>query len=232
MTPAELLVDDQPLPADVQFLEDRINEFNFVTTGSRDGRLLSSFVRDDAGQIIAGLYGWTWAGCCEVRFLWVQDSLRGQGYGSRLLQAAEREALARGCETIVLATHSFQAPLFYQKHGYQIVGEFRNYPRGYSQFFLQKHLKDNSMDKRKLNDSLKQLHTELDQAEPTDETRERLQSLSGNVKQLINNENSEPTHYKSLLAQLNDSIVHFEGTHPTLALAISQAINALVDGGV
>lgn len=88
------------------------------------------------------------------------------------------------------------------------------------------------MDKRKLNDSLKQLHTELDKAEPTDETRDALQSLSGNVQQLITAEPSEPVHYKSLLDQLNASIIQFEGTHPTLALAISQAINALVDGGV
>jgi GNAT superfamily N-acetyltransferase len=232
MTPAELLVDDQPSSADIQFLEDRINEFNFATVGVSDGRLLSIFVRNDAGQIVAGLYGWTWAGCCEVRFLWVEAGLRGQGYGTRLLQTAEREAQARGCDSIVLSTHSFQAPLFYQKQGYHIVGAFENYPRGYSQIFLQKHLKDNSMDKRKLNDSLKQLHTELTQVEPTDETRETLQSLSGNVQKLIESDASEPTHYKSLLDQLNESIVQFEGTHPTLALAIGQAINALVDGGV
>ncbi len=88
------------------------------------------------------------------------------------------------------------------------------------------------MDKRKLDDSLKQLHTELNQAEPTEETRETLQALSGNVQKLIEAETSEPKHYKSLLDQLNESIIQFEGTHPTLALAITQAINALVDGGV
>ncbi len=88
------------------------------------------------------------------------------------------------------------------------------------------------MNKRKLNDSLKQLHTELNQAEPTEETRETLQSLAGDVQKLIDSETDEHKHYKSLLEQLNESIVHFEGTHPRLALAITQAINALVDGGV
>ena len=88
------------------------------------------------------------------------------------------------------------------------------------------------MDKRKVNDSLKQLHTELNQAEPTEETRETLQALAGKIEKLIDSEAAEHKHYKSLLDQLNDSIVHFEGTHPELALAITQAINALVDGGV
>ncbi len=63
METERLVVETHPDPQGVDFLEDRINEFNIQTTGSDDGRLLASFVRDGEGQIMAGIYGWTWGGC-------------------------------------------------------------------------------------------------------------------------------------------------------------------------
>lgn len=80
-------------------------------------------------------------GCCEIKYLWVREDQRGQGYGTRLLASPETEAIARGCQQIVLSTHSFQAPDFYRKFGYDIVGAYDNYPKGYQQIFLRKSLK-------------------------------------------------------------------------------------------
>jgi GNAT superfamily N-acetyltransferase len=138
--PGALIVDPRPSAQEVQFLEDRINAFNVARTGVDDGRLLSIFVRDPSGGMMAGLYGWTWGGACEIRFLWVREDARGQGLGRRLLQTAEQEAIARGCGQVMLSTHTFQAPGFYQKLGYQVAGAFDEYPRGYQQIFLQKKL--------------------------------------------------------------------------------------------
>jgi GNAT superfamily N-acetyltransferase len=115
-------VEIEPRPEDVRFLEDRLYDDNVERTGLRDGQWLSIFVRDDDGVITAGLHGWTWAGGCRVQTLWVRSDLQRRGYGTRLLAAAEAEARARGCDRILLDTFSFQAPLFYQKHGYEIVG--------------------------------------------------------------------------------------------------------------
>ncbi len=42
------------------------------TTGIYDGTFLTILVRDDAGTIVAGLRGWTWGDCCEIKTLWVQ----------------------------------------------------------------------------------------------------------------------------------------------------------------
>jgi GNAT superfamily N-acetyltransferase len=141
LSPLAFPVSPHPPAGDVQFLEDQINAFNVARTGIEDGGLLSIFVRDDSGAMLAGLYGWTWGGACEIRFLlWVREDVRGQGYGARLLKAAEQEALARGCRTVVLSTHTFQAPGFYQKFGYQVAGAFEAYPRGHRQLFLQKTL--------------------------------------------------------------------------------------------
>ena len=133
-------VTEEPAASDVAFLRDQINEFNFATTGYRDGRHLAIFLRDADGAIRAGLSGHTWGGCAEVRFLWVREGERHTGLGSALLRATEREAKARGCTQVFLITHSFQAPAFYAKHGYTVCGEAPDYPSGYAQLYLRKVL--------------------------------------------------------------------------------------------
>src|SRR4051812_34455455 len=94
--------------ADAKALDDEINAFNLACTGMDDFQRLGWVLRDVNG-IAAGIAGWTWGGCCEIRSLWVRESLRHQGWGSQLLKRAEEEVLRRGCDVITLDTHSFQA---------------------------------------------------------------------------------------------------------------------------
>jgi ribosomal protein S18 acetylase RimI-like enzyme len=138
MESTPLVVETEPDPKAVQFLDDQIYAFNAARTGYDDGKLLAIFVRDGAGAISAGLHGWTWGGYCYIRFLWVREHLRGQGLGSRLLRRAEEEARARGALQVVLDTHSFQAPEFYRRHGYEVFGEIDDVPRGHRQLYLRK----------------------------------------------------------------------------------------------
>jgi GNAT superfamily N-acetyltransferase len=138
--PSDLVVLDDPPREDLDFLEGRIDAFNEAATGYRDGRRLAILLRDAAGTICAGLSGHTWGGACEVKFLWVEESRRHAGLGSRLLQAAEQEARARGCAKIFVSTHSFQAPGFYRRLGYALVGEAAGYPRGHAHLHFEKSL--------------------------------------------------------------------------------------------
>src|SRR4030095_9452533 len=101
------------------FLADRIFEFNANLTGYFDGMLLGGCIRNDAGDVVAGFNGHTWGGCCELSHVWVDEQYRGQGLGPALLRSAEAEAAARGCAQVVLATHTFQAPRFYERMGYE-----------------------------------------------------------------------------------------------------------------
>ena len=133
-------VDENPPDADVHFLEGQINQYNVETTKIVDGRLVSFLLRDERAQIVAGLYGWTWGGTCEIRYLWVREDFRNHGYGKALIEAAEREAIVRGCNQIVLDTHSFQAPLFYQRLGFEIIASHAGYPRGHYKHNLRKQL--------------------------------------------------------------------------------------------
>jgi len=137
---AELTVETEPTPQDVRFLRDRLNEFNAATTGIADGNFLGLFTRAPDGSPLAGAFGWTWGGTCYLRYLFVSENLRGQGQGTRLMRAVESEAKARGCQQIVLETHDFQAPRFYQKLGFSIVGRVDNYPQGHQFLMLVKHL--------------------------------------------------------------------------------------------
>jgi len=128
------------MPGEVQYLEDRLYEFNRAATGIADGEWLAIFVRDEADRIAAGICGNTWGGCLEVRQFWVEEARRNQGLGTRLLEAAEQEARRRGCRQIVLMTFSFQAPEFYARHGFEVVSVVDDHPRGHKNMLLRKRL--------------------------------------------------------------------------------------------
>jgi len=112
MRTSELVVNTEPTPDEVQYLEDRLYEFNSAATGITDGEWLAIFVRDDTERLVAGICGHTWGGCLEIRQLWVDEARRKQGLGTRLFVAAEQEARRRGCRQILLTTFTFQAPAF------------------------------------------------------------------------------------------------------------------------
>jgi ribosomal protein S18 acetylase RimI-like enzyme len=131
---------EEPSYAEIEFLEDRLYEFNAGTTGIDDGRLLGVFVRDQSNTIVAGAAGHTWGGTCELRQVWVAAALRGRGLGRRLMAEAEAEAVRRGCRQLVLSTYSFQAPEFYRKLGFEVVAELPDHPRGYSHLVMRKRL--------------------------------------------------------------------------------------------
>ena len=121
-------------------LEDRLDDFNVESTGYRDARNLSCFLRDADGTLVAGIDGFTWGGCAHVELLSVSGPFRGEGLGRKLLEAAEAEARERGCTSIVLSSHEFQAPGFYAKVGYDPVGATEDTPVGSREFHFQKRL--------------------------------------------------------------------------------------------
>jgi GNAT superfamily N-acetyltransferase len=93
------------------------------------------------GQVIGGLFGHSGMGWLYIDYLWLDGRERGLGLGAQLLQAAEIEARKRGCVGVFLYTYSFQAPDFYQKQGFQIMGVLEDCPPGHQRYYLKKALK-------------------------------------------------------------------------------------------
>ncbi|MEY2958134.1 MAG: hypothetical protein RLZZ01_702, partial [Actinomycetota bacterium] len=130
----------EPDRDDLDDLERAVLEFNMATTGFRDDRLLGCVERDRDGTLIAGLSGFTWGGYGMVEWLFVRDDHRGTGLGTRLMEAAEREAAQRGCVVMRVNTHTFQAPDFYARLGYEVIGAATDTPVGHGEIFLSKRL--------------------------------------------------------------------------------------------
>lgn len=88
------------------------------------------------GGVVAAIY-WNWL---FIDLMWIQEELRGRGYGSRLLMLVEDEARQRGAKNAYLDTFSFQSPDFYKQHGYRVFGELHDFPPGHQRYFLTKKL--------------------------------------------------------------------------------------------
>ena len=97
-------------------------------------------VRDEAGQIVAGISGYSAWGWLYVQWLWVAEASRGQGLAGRMLEAAEAEARLRNCHSAYIDTFSPVALKTYQRAGYVAFGELKDFPIGRTRTFLQKKL--------------------------------------------------------------------------------------------
>jgi len=75
-----------------------------------------------------------------VSYLWVDETLQSQGYGTRIELKAEQAAKQRGCNYAYLDTLSFPYLGFYQRLRYEIFGVPENFPPGHHKYFLQKQI--------------------------------------------------------------------------------------------
>ena len=140
MSNLTLTVEDDAPPEDVQLIRDQLIAYNRARAEDPRWNRLNLFVRDETRKIHGGLVGEIYFGWLFVALLWIEEPLRRHGWGGRLLRRAEEEAAARGCHSAWLDTFSFQAPEYYQRHGYEVFGRLDDYPPGQTRFFLRKRL--------------------------------------------------------------------------------------------
>ena len=136
----ELRVETAPANEDIQTLRESLYAYNVAGVGGLEAEELAILVRGEDGELRGGLYGWIWGGYLEVNLLWVHEAERGRGLGSRLLSMAEAEGRARGAHTAVLDTHTFQAPDFYRRQGYEVYATVEGYPAGHDKLYFRKRL--------------------------------------------------------------------------------------------
>ena len=133
----DILVSDQPDAALHQAVEKGLMQFNTERSGGNDYRPLNVALKE-AGEFCGGLIGQTYLGWLYVRLIFIEEPFRKRGYGSKIMRAAETEAIARGCRGVWLDTYSFQARGFYEKLGYSVFGKLEDYPPGGARYFMQK----------------------------------------------------------------------------------------------
>jgi GNAT superfamily N-acetyltransferase len=137
MNEPEITLGESAPEKDREFVLQALVAYNKARTAGETYRDLNVLARD-SGKIVGGLRAitlWNWL---FVYILWVDESFRGKGIGKRMMLAAEREAVKRGCLHAHLDTFDFQALPFYQKLGYEIFGQLQDYPVGHRRYYLQK----------------------------------------------------------------------------------------------
>src|SRR5215210_5999388 len=140
MTDLRIVSEPRGDAGDATFVRESLWLFNVGVTGDSYYSPLAVFLRDDRDAVLGGVLGHAWGGWLDLSILWVAEPFRGQGYGARLLRAAEDEARMQGCHGVFLTTFSFQAPGFYEKFGYEAVADIPDYPKGHSYHVLKKSL--------------------------------------------------------------------------------------------
>ncbi|WP_270840312.1 MULTISPECIES: GNAT family N-acetyltransferase [Peptacetobacter] len=130
--------------SDKAFLVDKLVDYNLSqvpATQEENFIDLSRKVLSEDGKILAGIivrmYCWR---CIYIDTFWIDESMRGEGLGTLLLEEVERVAKENGSHLIHLDTFDFQAKDFYLAHGYSVFGELEDCPKGHTRYFMSKVL--------------------------------------------------------------------------------------------
>ncbi|MDT5121841.1 MAG: hypothetical protein QOC96_1323 [Acidobacteriota bacterium] len=136
-----ITLEAEPKANDMNAIMQGLLSFNKLHTGGDAPQYLVITVRDGDEAVVGGMVGATYLDWLNVHALWVSEELRGRGYGSDLLAAAEEEAVRRGCANAFLETLSFQALPFYEKRGYVVFCTLPDFPPGGAKYSLSKSLR-------------------------------------------------------------------------------------------
>lgn len=89
------------------------------------------------------------------------------------------------------------------------------------------------MAEQNLRELLEKIHKELEQTEVTDEAeRERLRHLEADIRNLLERSGEEDLADDPMLERFQDSIDHFETSHPQLTMMLSQMMTILSNAGI
>ena len=135
----KVVVDYAPNDADNAVVTEGIVASIANVIGERD-KEFSIFLKSDYGKVFGGIQAFFDSESIYIDVLWVEESLQNHGYGTKLLAAAEQEAIKHGCRFSLVDTWDFQAEKFYVKSGYGRVGHIKNYWHGHTKIFLRKKL--------------------------------------------------------------------------------------------
>jgi ribosomal protein S18 acetylase RimI-like enzyme len=124
----------------IKALRHQLRQYNREKGQTDQGTTLGIFLRDEQDNLAGGISAYIWGTTVEINFLWLSESLRGQGIGQHLMLQIEQAARERGAIQAVLSTFSFQAPDFYKKLGYEKIATIDGLGDGHKKIYLHKTL--------------------------------------------------------------------------------------------
>jgi ribosomal protein S18 acetylase RimI-like enzyme len=131
---------ENPDQSITQAIESGLDQHSEAFYESRSATPFAILMKDGDGAIVGGIFAVAFWSGLAIDLFWISEQFRGLGYGSQLLQQAEDEGRRRGADKAFLNTHTFQAPGFYEKHGYELYGELKDFPPGYDRRYYVKAL--------------------------------------------------------------------------------------------
>jgi predicted N-acetyltransferase YhbS len=138
-----LFLTDTPDDEARQVINEGLAGHGVEQAGYWDAQPLAVLARESSnGRILGGLLGRTSLGLLFIELAFLPKELRHHRLGSRMLYMMEEDAARRGCRAAVLYTISFQAPGFYERHGWREFGRIACDPPGTSRIFMTKELLD------------------------------------------------------------------------------------------
>ena len=140
MIPYRITQENDASSEEKEIIHQGLAAYNKAYFGYDDTKPLNFFVRDSGGKIVGGLLGFTYWDFFAIDIFWLDVSVRGQGFGGKMLALAEQEAIERGCTTAHLDTFEFQAHHFYEKYGFERWGDLDGYAGKIKRIYYKKNL--------------------------------------------------------------------------------------------
>lgn len=138
--PYSIQLELNPKPEDIQILGNGIMQFAKQRTKHKPIEFFAIFIRDSNQTILGGCNGSTLYGCLYIDQLWVDESLRNQGYGSQLIKKALAFGIDKKCSFATVNTMDWEALKFYQKLGFVIEFQRTGFDHHSIFYFLRKPL--------------------------------------------------------------------------------------------
>ena len=129
-----------PKPEDVQILSNGIMANAKKIKGFKPLEFFAFFIRDNNDDIVGGCNGTNLYGCLYVDQLWVNDELRGKGFGKQLMLEAEHHAIRSQCHFMAVNTMDWEALDFYKKLGFEVEFERRGFDKNSVFYYMRKDL--------------------------------------------------------------------------------------------
>lgn len=133
-----LVFDPDPTPADEGYVRDQLGQWNVRVTGFSDYSPAYFFVRNGGGEIQGGILAYVWGKWLHVDILWLKGEIRGQGWGTKLMEAAHQAGREKGVLGAFLDTFDWQARPFYERLGYELVFTLEGVPEGHNRYYMRK----------------------------------------------------------------------------------------------